>query len=191
MPLFVVLLGTAYKRDARRDLFESAPVCVVLLGTAQKRDARRDLFESVPVCRSPQHKICLRVFLFVVLLGTAHERDAGNYLVCRFLRHRPRERRRERELSYLSFSSTPPTRETQRAMRKDVRETVLLRRFLWHDLQERRREEWEEIGAKLFPFGVFVGIARERDVLEIFPVCHRTRPRPWKSCRKRRGEFFV
>ena len=86
---------------------------VVLLGTAHKRDARRDLFENVPVWRPPRH--C-----------------RGNYRVNRFLRHRPRERRRE--LSYSSF----------------------LRRRL------REREEWEDIGAKLFLFGIFAGIpARE------------------------------
>ena len=31
---------------------------VVLLGTAYKRDARRDLFENAAVCRLPQH--CLQ-----------------------------------------------------------------------------------------------------------------------------------
>ena len=77
-------------------------------------------------------------------------------------------------------------------MRKDVCETVLLRHFLWHGLRERRREECEEIGEKLFLFGVFAGIARERGMLEmIFPVCHRTRHRPRKSCRRRRAGFFV
>ena len=50
-------------------------------------------------------------------------------------------------------------------MGRDWREVVPLRDFRWHP--------------------------RERDMLEIFPVCHRTGPRRRKRCRKRRGEFCL
>ena len=141
--LFVVLLGTAHKRDVRRDLFESVPACRPLWRHPRERRRERFVYKNVYVCRFLRHRprerlrelsclsfslalptretqgeICLRVFLlvvlfgaarerdagrdsfvrtfvFVVLFGTTHERDAGSYPVCRFLRRRLRERRRE------------------------------------------------------------------------------------------------
>ena len=124
--LFVVLLGTTYERDARRDLFESAPACHPPRHCLQERRKERFVREcyclsssSALPTRETQGEVCLRVVLFVVLLGTAHKSDARRDLfesvpVWRPPRHCPRDR--SRELSCLSFSSAPPTRETQGAI---------------------------------------------------------------------------
>ena len=135
---------------------------MVFLGAAYKRDARRDLFESVPVRRPPRH--CPRekqgTIVFVVFFGTAHERDAGSYLISRFFdaayERGKNERRLARSCSSSGFSLASP-RERHAG---DLSCLSSYPASPTEELQEMRRRVF---CLRLFLFVVLFGVTRGRD----------------------------